>query len=81
VNKKEEMTNLPITHIFTLDELQHLAAREVLRLNGVKDPVAYTSENSVQLQAAFRLDANVMAITVLSSTPAREAEPIPLVSK
>jgi hypothetical protein len=76
----EVVINLPITHIFTLEELQHIAAREVLRINGVKDPVAYTAENTVQLQAAFRLDANVMAVTVLSSSP-KDADPIPLVTK
>jgi hypothetical protein len=76
---------LPIAHVFKLSEVQEAMALEVLRLNGIENPRAFANENSVRHVATFRLDAGVVAVTVISSAPiVKDADPsvaFPLVSK
>jgi hypothetical protein len=68
---------VPNTNIFTLAEVQDLVMQEVLRRNGIAD----ASTHAVRYQSAFRMDAGVMAITVIScdEIPPAKAEPeVPL---
>jgi hypothetical protein len=65
--------NFPLLHIFTTKEIQYLAMLEALRLNGVADPIAYVKEHKVTHVALFRLDADVMSTTILSSEPMPQA--------
>jgi hypothetical protein len=71
----------PNTYVYTLDELQKLVLDDVLQRAGI-NPKAST----VRHFSGFRLDANVMTLTVLSCDPVVPAKsepetPIDLVQK
>jgi len=66
-----------LTHSFTLDEILTLCLHEVLRLNGVADPVAYTKATSVQHTGFLRHDINIMSVAVALPIASSKLELVP----